>query len=129
MYPGDLTGARWVELEPLLKPLWGSRDAGGRPRKYPLRRVYDAGKRIEGRKRHIAVDTQGNLPAVLVHSAGICSRFYRSAGSSNVASLGSTGHPDLAKTANCDTPRQIPWFTSPSRICSSADRLSFLGRF
>ena len=35
------------------------------------RRGYDAGKRIKGRKRHIAVDTQGSFPAVIVHSAGI----------------------------------------------------------
>jgi transposase len=35
------------------------------------RRGYDAGKKIKGRKRHIAVDTRGNLLAVIVHSAGI----------------------------------------------------------
>lgn len=34
-------------------------------------RGYDAGKRITGRKRHIAVDTLGMLLAVVVHSAGI----------------------------------------------------------
>jgi hypothetical protein len=38
------------------------------------RRGYDAGKKIKGRKRHIAVDTQGNLPAAIVHSAGIQDR-------------------------------------------------------
>jgi transposase len=38
------------------------------------RRGYDAGKRIKGRKRHIAVDTQGNLLTVIVHSAGIQDR-------------------------------------------------------
>jgi transposase len=38
------------------------------------RRGYDAGKKIKGRKRHIAVDTQGNLLAVIVHSAGIQDR-------------------------------------------------------
>ena len=37
-------------------------------------RSYDAGKKIKGRKRHIAVDTQGNLLAVVVHSAGIQDR-------------------------------------------------------
>jgi len=37
-------------------------------------RGYDAGKKIKGRKRHIAVDTQGNLLAVVVHSAGIQDR-------------------------------------------------------
>ncbi|MEZ5575464.1 MAG: transposase [Candidatus Competibacteraceae bacterium] len=34
-------------------------------------RGYDAGKRIKGRKRHIATDTQGNLLTVVVHSCGI----------------------------------------------------------
>jgi transposase len=38
------------------------------------RRGYDAGKKIKGRKRHIAVDTQGNLLAAIVHSAGIQDR-------------------------------------------------------
>ena len=38
------------------------------------RRGYDAGKKIKGRKRHIAVDTQDNLLAVIVHSAGIQDR-------------------------------------------------------
>ncbi len=38
------------------------------------RRGYDAGKKIKGRKRHIAVDTQGNLLGVIVHSAGIQDR-------------------------------------------------------
>ena len=37
-------------------------------------RGYDAGKKIKGRKRHIAVDTEGNLLAVVVHSAGIQDR-------------------------------------------------------
>ena len=31
---------------------------------------YDARKKIKGRKRHIAVDTQGNVLAVVVHLAG-----------------------------------------------------------
>lgn len=34
-------------------------------------RGYDAGKKVKGRKRHIAVDTLGLLLAVVVHSAGI----------------------------------------------------------
>jgi transposase len=38
------------------------------------RRGYDAGKKIKGRKRHIAVDTEGNLLAVIVHGAGIQDR-------------------------------------------------------
>lgn len=35
---------------------------------------YDAGKKIKGRKRHITVDTQGNLLAAQVHGAGIQDR-------------------------------------------------------
>ena len=35
---------------------------------------YDAGKKIKGRKRHIAVDTMGNLLTVQVHSASIQDR-------------------------------------------------------
>lgn len=35
---------------------------------------YDAGKKIKGRKRHIAVDTQGNLLNGLVHEADIQDR-------------------------------------------------------
>ena len=38
------------------------------------RRGYDADKKIKGSKRHIAVDTEGNLLAVIVHSAGIQDR-------------------------------------------------------
>jgi len=37
-------------------------------------RGYDAGKRVNGRKRHIAVDTCGLLLAVLVTSAGVQDR-------------------------------------------------------
>ena len=42
MYPSDLTDVQWSKLEPLLHPARGERHAGGRPRKYPLRRVVDA---------------------------------------------------------------------------------------
>jgi transposase len=42
MYLSDLTDAQWSRLEPLLKPSRGNRHAGGRPRKYELRRVVDA---------------------------------------------------------------------------------------
>lgn len=37
-------------------------------------RGYDAGKCVKGRKRHILVDTMGNLLKVIVHSAGIQDR-------------------------------------------------------
>ena len=36
--------------------------------------VYDTGRKVKGRKRHITTDTQGNVPCVLVHSAGIQDR-------------------------------------------------------
>ncbi len=41
MYSGDLTESQWLRLEPLLKELRGERHGGGRPRKYPLRRIVD----------------------------------------------------------------------------------------
>lgn len=37
-------------------------------------RGYDAGKRVNGRKRHIAVDTCGLLLAILVTGAGLQDR-------------------------------------------------------
>jgi transposase len=37
-------------------------------------RGYDAGKRVNGRKRHIAVDTRGLLLAILVTGAGVQDR-------------------------------------------------------
>jgi len=41
MYSSDLTELQWLQLEPLLKELRGERHGGGRPRKYPLRRIVD----------------------------------------------------------------------------------------
>jgi putative transposase len=35
---------------------------------------FDGGKKVTGRKRHILVDTQGNLVAVIVHPANIADR-------------------------------------------------------
>ena len=37
-------------------------------------RGYDAGKRVEGRKRHIVIDTLGNLVGMVVHPADIQDR-------------------------------------------------------
>lgn len=37
-------------------------------------RGYDAGKKINGRKRHIVTDTQGNLVGLVVHPADIQDR-------------------------------------------------------
>src|SRR5450631_3669466 len=42
MYPSDLTDSQWAKLEQLLHEAVGDRHAGGRPRKYPLRRVTEA---------------------------------------------------------------------------------------
>ena len=50
------------------------RFAVGQERRKRGARGYDAGKKIKGRKRHIAVDTQGNLLTAVVHSAGIQDR-------------------------------------------------------
>ena len=41
MYPSDLKDAQWARLEPLLQERRGLCHAGGRPRKYELRRVVD----------------------------------------------------------------------------------------
>ncbi len=42
MYPSDLTDVQWAKLESLLHEAREARHGGGRPRKYPLRRVVDA---------------------------------------------------------------------------------------
>jgi len=34
-------------------------------------RGFDGGKKIKGRKRHIVVDTMGNLIQVIVHAANV----------------------------------------------------------
>ena len=47
-------------------------------------RGYDAGKKINGRKRHIITDTDGLLLALMVHEAGIQDRGRR-AGSLRLA--------------------------------------------
>ena len=48
--------------------------ADGKDRAKRGQRGYDAGQKIKGRKRHIAVDTEGHLLAAVVHSAGIQDR-------------------------------------------------------
>jgi putative transposase len=37
-------------------------------------RGYDAGKKIKGRKRHILIDTEGNLVHTVIHTADIQDR-------------------------------------------------------
>lgn len=47
--------------------LWASTEAGGE-------RGFDGGKQVNGRKRHLTVDTEGNLLVVHVHAANIQDR-------------------------------------------------------
>jgi transposase len=63
-YASDLTDEEWALIEPL--PPGAFRR--GRPR------GFDAGKKIKGRKRHILVDTQGNLLGAVVHGADVQDR-------------------------------------------------------
>jgi len=76
-------GARGPRLARAGPPRGGAQcDANGGHHRFAVgqdgvkrgRRGYDAGKKIKGRKRHIAVDTQGNLLTAIVHSAGIQDR-------------------------------------------------------
>jgi len=45
-----------------------------KPRKAAVRRGFDAGKKIKGRKRHIVTDTEGHLVGLQVHAADIQDR-------------------------------------------------------
>jgi transposase len=57
-YPSDLTNNDWALLEPLIPPA----KTGGRKRTADGRRGcrgYDPGKHVNGRKRHVIVDTEG----------------------------------------------------------------------
>lgn len=56
-------------------------------------RGYDAGKKIKGRKRHIATDTAGNLLDALVHSADIQDRD----GAPDIIERCRDAHPSLAR--------------------------------
>src|SRR5712691_139053 len=98
-YPSDLTDDQWKILQSVVPKAKQGRT--GRPGKYPRREiwtaifsqaktgcqwrylphdlppwadVYDAGKKIKGRKRHLVVDTLGLLLVVVVHCAGIQDR-------------------------------------------------------
>ena len=96
-YPSDLTDAEWRLPEPLL-PSSGRRStmpcaSSAAKRRPPSRtrraiidrqsvkttakggaRGYDAGKKVQGRKRHIVVDTAGLLLAAVVHPADVPDR-------------------------------------------------------
>src|SRR6266542_3995766 len=93
-YPTDMTDEHWAVIEPLLPPA----KRGGRPRRVTLRLVlntifylnkagcqwallpsdlakrstangYFSGKKVNGRKRHLVVDSLGLLLVVLVTAA------------------------------------------------------------
>jgi len=98
-YPSDLTDERWALIEPMVPVR-----SGGRPRIHPRRRDaagrdpmasagivdaqsvkgadtvgagtrgHDAGKKVNGRKRHVVVDTIGLLVVVLVTAASVQDR-------------------------------------------------------
>jgi transposase len=55
-------------------------------------RGYDAGKKIKGRKRHIVTDTDGNMLALITHTADIQDRD----GGSAVIEQALENYPDLA---------------------------------
>lgn len=55
-------------------------------------RGYDAGKKTKGRKRHILTDTQGNMLALIIHTADIQDRD----GGSDVIRQACENHPSLA---------------------------------
>ncbi|MBK9732272.1 MAG: IS5 family transposase [Chitinophagaceae bacterium] len=55
---------------------------------------YDAGKKIKGRKRHIATDTMGNLLAVEVHIASLQDRDK----GFDIVSLAKQTYPSIKKT-------------------------------
>ncbi|GIM71824.1 hypothetical protein Aau02nite_47900 [Amorphoplanes auranticolor] len=63
-YPSDTSDAEWAVLAPHIPAEAVARSGRG----------YDAGKKVNGRKRHIAVDTCGLLLAVLVTAAGVQDR-------------------------------------------------------
>ncbi len=66
---GSCIRAIWI-WERVSKSLRDHRFSVGQDGLKRGRREYDAGKKIKGRKRHIAVDTQGNVLTAVVHSEG-----------------------------------------------------------
>ena len=66
-YPSDITREQFSKIEPLLL----SARKITAPRKIDL---YDAGKKVSGIKRHIAVDTQGLPHAIHITTANVSDR-------------------------------------------------------
>jgi hypothetical protein len=75
-------------------------------------RGYDGGKKVKGRKRHIATDTAGNLLDALVHSADVQDR---------------DGAPDLigrCRDAYPSLARSLPMAVMPDRSWKLPSRIS-----
>src|SRR6266536_798139 len=84
-YPSDLTDEQWTVLEPRARAVMKDRTiAVGRPMVHDLRAMCDAvsyvvkntsgyhgGKKITGRGRHLAVDAEGWLLALVVTAASV----------------------------------------------------------
>src|SRR6266568_3684844 len=81
-YPSDMTGAEWAVIEPLLAgrgpaptaAIIDSQSVKAADTVAKDSRGYDAGKKIEGRKRHLAVDVMGLILCVVVTAASVQDR-------------------------------------------------------
>jgi transposase len=72
-YPSDMSDAEWAVTEPTLpEPAWKAVKAAETVAKPG--RGFDAGKKINGRKRHIAVDVMGLLLVIVVTAASVQDR-------------------------------------------------------
>ncbi|BEU72585.1 hypothetical protein MAFF211271_21400 [Ralstonia syzygii subsp. indonesiensis] len=68
-YPSDMTDIEWAAVQPC--PSAGVIDSQAVKAPSADKRGYDAAKKIVGRKRHIAVDTDGRLLMVNLTPADI----------------------------------------------------------
>ena len=84
-YPTDLTDEEWDQLKSLVPAPKSGTGKRGRPVKLDRRQLvktpdqagergYDAGKKVSGRKRHIAVDVLGMILAITITSAAVQDR-------------------------------------------------------
>ena len=100
-----MTDGQWALLAPLLPPAGSTGGRGGRPEKWDRRLVLDAifslvrgGKKIKGRKRHVAVDTGGQLLAVVVTTASL-----QDSARSGAWPWRSSSAPTRPKASSCST--------------------------